>query len=106
MPPEEKIRHDFPVPRGLVVGLLLAALLVCPIYLFYSRVFMIESTALCLAAWFVVFLDRTLDRPLGWALPATWLFGTLAALTKVTTLAAFWIACALLVLERIAARRR
>ncbi len=82
-----------------------AALLVCPIYLFYSRTFMIESTALCLAAWFVVFLDRALDRPLGWALPAAWICGTLGALTKVTTFAAFWIACALLVLDRIAARR-
>lgn len=83
-----------------------AAMLLCPLYLFYSRVFMIESTALCFTAWFVVFLDRTLDRPLGWALPAAWVFGMLGALTKVTTFAAFWVACALLVLERIAARRR
>ncbi len=98
------LRRRLPGPLDPLPAI--AAMLVCPLYLFYSRVFMIESTALCLAAWFVVFFDRTLDRPLGWALPAAWILGALGALTKVTTFAAFWIACALLVLERIAARRR
>ena len=84
----------------------LAAMLLCPLYLFYTRTFMIESTALCLALWFVACLDRALARARSWAMVGAWVFGALAALTKVTTFAAFWIACALLVLEHIAARRR
>ncbi len=98
------LRRRLPGPLDPVPAL--AALLVCPIYLFYSRSFLIESTALCLTAWFVVFLDRTLEHPRGWTLLAAWAFGALAALTKVTTFAAAWIACAWLVLERVHVRRR
>ena len=86
--------------------LVLTAILVCPILMFYSRTFMIESTALCFTVWFVVAFEQVLDRPRSWYLPAAWVLGTLAALSKVTTFGAAWIALTALVLERILARRR
>jgi hypothetical protein len=98
------LRRRLPDPGGLPV--VLAAILVCPVYLFYSRTFMIESTALGLSLWFLQFLDTTLNRRSRWALPAVALTGALAALTKVTTFAAFWIAGAALLTECILARRR
>lgn len=86
--------------------LVLAAILVCPLYLFYSRTFLIESTALCMTAWFLVAFDRALDRPRSVALFAAWVFGALAAATKVTTFAAFWIAIVVVTLARVFGRRR
>lgn len=56
-----------------------------PIYLFYPRTFMIETTALCFAVWFLCALRRTLEtRGFGWLIAAT-VLALLAALTKVTT---------------------
>ncbi len=98
------LRRRLPGPLDPLPAL--AALLVCPLYLFYTRAFMIESMALCLALWFVACLDRALLRARSWALVGAWIFGALAALTKVTTFGAFWIVCALLVLEHIVARKR
>ncbi|MEO6995150.1 MAG: hypothetical protein ABI273_16205, partial [Lacunisphaera sp.] len=70
------------------------------------RTFMIESTALCLTAWFALFFEMNLSRIRAGNLLTVWLFGALAALTKITTFAAFWIFFAALVVERILARRR
>lgn len=98
------LRRRLPDTTDRVV--VISAVLLCPIYLFYSRTFMIESTALCLSLWFLFFFEQSLDQPRSWRLIAAWMFGALAALTKVTTFAAFAIACALLLLERILTRRR
>ena len=72
--------------------LLPALVLLSPVYLYYSRSFMIESTALCAAAWFLLAFSRTLDRP-GWiwtAAAAT--LGAAAGLAKATTFAVFLFA--------------
>lgn len=69
--------------------LALTAVLTAPIYLFYARTVMIETTALAFSVWFLALLRRALERP-GWGwLAAASLAGALAALTKVTTLLVF-----------------
>lgn len=71
--------------RWLVLG----ACLVTPIYLFYSRAVMIESTALCLAVWFLLIYLRAVNSGgWGWTAGAATL-GALAAVVKVTTFAVF-----------------
>lgn len=77
---------DLKPSRRLVV---LALVLTSPVYLFYARTFMIETTALCFSVWFLALLRRALDRPsAGWIAAAT-LAATLAALTKITTFLVF-----------------
>ena len=98
------LRRRTPEPADALLAL--AFVLVCPLYLFYSRTFMIESTALCLSLWFLVALDQCLARPWGWALPAAWLLGALAAATKITTFVAAGSGAAILILEQVLARRR
>ncbi|MBX3736388.1 MAG: hypothetical protein KF715_06865 [Candidatus Didemnitutus sp.] len=69
-----------------------------PIYLFYPRTFMIETTALCFAVWFLCALRRALEtRGLGWLIAATSL-ALLAALTKVTTFVVYAVPGAALLL--------
>ncbi len=81
----------------------LAAILVSPLYLFYSRAVMIESTALCLGAWFLLAYVRAVDRGhRGW-LAAALLLGTGAGLAKVTTYAVFLVVAAAYTLWRMAA---
>jgi hypothetical protein len=74
--------------RWLAVGLVLCA----PLYVFYSRAFMIESLALALALWFLVGLLRFVasGHP-GWAALAMGA-GALAGLAKVTTFASYGLA--------------
>lgn len=76
--------------------LALAVVLTAPVYLFYARTFMIETTALCLAVWFLVAFERTLAtrRPL-W-LTATVALAVLAALTKITTFLVYLVPAATL----------
>ena len=74
-----------PAPRLLVLAVVLSS----PVYLFYVRSFMIETTALCFASWFLLAVGRA-ARDLQWR----WSFlaaasGSLAALAKVTTLAVY-----------------
>ncbi len=86
--------------------LTLTPILLCPVLMFYSRTFMIESTALCLNVWFLVAFDSVLERLRTGNLIAAWLLGALAITTKVTTFAAAWILLLALVIERISAWRR
>lgn len=73
----------------------IAALLTCPTYLFYGRAFMIETTATCLAAWFLAaFAQGFTQRNLRWFALAV-VCGIAAALAKVTTLAIAAIAAVL-----------
>lgn len=97
------LRRRTPEPADALLAL--AFVLVCPLYLFYSRTFMIESTALCLSLWFLVALDRALVRPWSWVLPVAWLLGGLAAAVKITTFIAVGCAAAIPVLEQILVRR-
>lgn len=64
--------------------LMLAFVLVSPLYLFWSRTVLIESTALLFATAFAVFSIRAFDRRT-WAIAAI-AAGILAALVKATTL--------------------
>ena len=79
--------------RRLIV---LAVVLTSPVYLFYARTFMIETTALCFSIWFLALLRRSLESPhWGWIV-ATTVAASLAALTKVTTFIVFGLPAALL----------
>ncbi len=69
-------------PGRLLVA---AAVLSSPVYLFYGRTFMIESTALCFSTWFMLATGLAVrDLRLRWSAVAA-ICGTLAALAKVTT---------------------
>ena len=81
-----------PSRRLLVVATVLAS----PTYLFYSRSFMIESTALCLSAWFLYTLTRAVrDGSSLFAVVAA-VCAVLASLAKVTTFIVFLGPAALL----------
>ncbi len=81
--------------------LLLSLLLLSPIYLFFSRSFLIESTALSLGLWFLVCFDRYLARPqAGWLVGAI-ASGALGGMVKVTSLAIFLIAALLLLIAAL-----
>jgi hypothetical protein len=72
-----------PSRRWLALGLLL----VTPVYLYYSRAFLIESTALCFALWFLHAYCRAVEtRAFGWLILASG-FGVFAGLIKITTFA-------------------
>jgi hypothetical protein len=84
--------------RRLIV---LALILSSPVYLFYARTFMIETTALCFSVWFLALFRRALDKPsTRWVFLAA-LAAILAALTKITTFVVFGIPAAALALASI-----
>ena len=69
-------------PRRLLA---LALALTCPLYIFYSRAFLMESMVLMLSAWFLELFVRTMqERRLHWLILCA-LCGTGAALIKSTT---------------------
>jgi len=77
------------VPR-LRRGLVLVPVLVCPIYIFYTRAFLIESLALAAAFWHVYFVVEALrGRRLALAIPLALVTGVVAVLVKATT----WSVC-------------
>lgn len=65
--------------------------LTCPIYVFYSRAFLIETMALAFSVWFLVAFVRFVNRPVWWALVLAALFGVGAALVKITTFMVFLV---------------
>ncbi|MCX6945468.1 MAG: hypothetical protein NT173_12055 [Opitutales bacterium] len=67
----------------------LALVLTCPVYQFFSRAFLIESTAFCLSLWFLYCFHVGLTTGRRGALAAAAGFGVAAGLAKVTTLAVF-----------------
>ncbi len=71
-----------PPPRRLLV---LALILTCPLYIFYSRAFLMESMELMGSVWFFTTFVRTMQRRrIGWLVLAA-ASGTAAALIKNTT---------------------
>lgn len=92
--------------RRLVV---LAVVVLTPIYLFYSRAVLVEGMAFALAAWFLSAYIRFVDRPgLGWVLVAS-ILGVGAAVVKFTTFAAFLVPASIFAfasLARLATERR
>lgn len=81
------------LPRPRRWGVLMIVL-TCPIYLHYSRSFLIESMALMFASWHAFFVTETLRRQHWPWLLAAWASGIAAALTKVTTWVAVLVPCA------------
>ncbi len=67
--------------RHLILGLILCS----PVYIFYSRAFLIETMALMLSVWFLLCYVRwVLKGKWGWLVAAN-LLGVGAALVKITT---------------------
>lgn len=84
-------RFGLSSPRRLLV---LALLLVCPVYIFYSRAFLMESMELMCCAWFLLGFVRMMDqRRMGW-LALTIVAGTAAALIKSATFAVWLLPAA------------
>lgn len=71
--------------RWDAVNGVLILILTAPVYIYYTRAVLIESTALCLSLWFLYGFVRLCRAPhWGWCL-LTAAFGSLAAMVKVTT---------------------
>jgi len=73
---------------------IIALLLVCPIYLFWSRAFMIETCALSVCMWFSLLALRAASDLSRKNLAIATALGVLAGIAKITTLVPFWIALA------------
>ena len=86
------------VPRASRRLIVLALILSSPVYLFYGRTFMIETTGLCFTVWFLAAFRRALLRPDWRWVAATTLFASLAALTKITTFLVYGLPALALVL--------
>ena len=78
--------------RGKLV--IVALLLVCPVYLFWSRTFMIETCALSVCLWFTLFALRAASSLRRRDLAIATAVGVLAAVVKITTFAPFWVVVA------------
>lgn len=78
--------------RGRLV--IVALLLVCPIYLFWSRTFMIETCALSVCLWFTLFALRAASGLRRRDLAIATALGVIAAVVKITTFAPFWVVVA------------
>lgn len=86
--------------------LVLALVVTCPLYIFYSRAFLIETMALMLALWFWVAFERSVrDRNLAWLVVAV-LAGIGAGLVKVTTFLLYLLPVAAWALGRLWQGRR
>ncbi len=68
---------------------LLCLLLASPLYIFWSRAFLIESVALFSGLLFLTSAVRWAKRPGPMTLLAAWGFGAISGITKITTFAAF-----------------
>jgi len=84
-------------PRHRLV--VLSLLLVSPFYTFWSRSFMIETTALFFGVSYLACAVRSLDRHSRWATVLATVFGVLVALVKVTTFPPFAAAIGLYALR-------
>lgn len=76
--------------------LFLSLVLTSPIYLFYSRTFLIESTAFCLGLWFLVCFAAALQPARRGAIAGAIVFGLATGLAKVTTYAVVLVPALLL----------
>ena len=81
-------RLGLPKPRRLLV---LALILSAPVYIFYSRAFLMDSMALMASAWWLVAFVRTMDERRWHWLALAILAGTTAALVKSAILAVWMV---------------
>lgn len=75
-------RFRMPSSRRLLV---LGAVLSSPLYIFYSRAFLVEALALAFSVWFLAAFVETMHRRSGLWLIATMVAGAGGALVKITT---------------------
>ena len=81
--------------------LVLAVVVTCPLYVFYSRAFLIETMALMFSLWFWVAFERAVaERSPAW-LALAMATGTGAGLGKVTTLMLYLLPVGLWALARL-----
>lgn len=78
----------------------IAILLLSPFYIFWSRTFMIETTALCLCVAYLALVARYLERRSRHLLVLAIIFGCLGSLLKITTFITFGLAAVLLHVSR------
>src|SRR5260370_19437809 len=71
--------------------IILSLLLVSPIYLFWSRTFLIQTCALSLCLWFTLFGLRAATDVRHNDLVIATMLGMLGAVVKITTLVPFWL---------------
>jgi hypothetical protein len=91
-------------PRQRLVAL--AFLLISPFYLFWSRAFLIEATALFFTLSYLAAAWAFLDRPRLALFLLALSLGVLAALVKITTCVGAWLALALLLPSLLASPAR
>jgi hypothetical protein len=85
--------------------LVLAVVVTCPLYVFYSRAFLMETMALMFSLWFWVAFERAVaGRHVGWLALAV-MAGTGAGLVKVTTFLLYLLPVALWAAARLARNR-
>ncbi|HSP98298.1 MAG TPA: tetratricopeptide repeat protein [Candidatus Dormibacteraeota bacterium] len=77
----------------------IALLLVSPLYLFWSRTFMIESTGVCLGMAYLAATLAFVERRTAWWGALAAVTGALAGMVKVTTYVGFLLAASLVVLR-------
>lgn len=94
----------FQVERGRR-WLVLAVLLTCPLYIFYTRGFLIETMALMFSLWFWLAFEYAVERRgFGWLFLAT-IAGAGAGLVKVTTFMLYLLPAGLWAVRRLWLRR-
>jgi hypothetical protein len=72
--------------------IILGLLLLSPLYLFWSRAFLMESTALFFSLSYLALTVAVVEKPGPWAAGGALVCGALAALVKITTFAVFLVA--------------
>ena len=86
--------------------IVLALLLTCPLYIFYTRAFLIETMALMFSLWFWVAFERAVaERSKAW-LALAMLAGTGAGLVKVTTFLLYLLPAGVWAVRRLWSTRR
>ena len=102
--PAASVLESLDVRRSRV-WIFLTLFLLSPVYLFWSRTFMIESTALFFSVGFLAFFLRyrrsKRATDLGWGV----VFGSLAAVVKITTFYGFAVAAAVIHLKTFLGHR-
>lgn len=76
------------------IALIFIPILTCPLYIFYSRAFLIETMALMFSVWFAVaYVETVRTHRMRWFVVAT-IGGVAAGTIKVTTLMVYLMPCA------------
>jgi hypothetical protein len=86
--------------------LVLAVVVTCPLYIFYTRGFLIETMALMFSLWFWVAFEKAVAGRSRWWLAVAVVAGTGAGLVKVTTYMLYLLPAGVWAARRLWAERR